>query len=278
MTDEKTWLMEYMETFAAARGLALPPGAAERFYRYAAFLLAQNEKMNLTALKTLQAVADGHFLDSLAPAAMGLIPDGSRIIDIGCGPGLPGLPLRFALENSEVTLVDSQRKRVRFMEEFIADTGLSGAKPVCARAEALAADPAYRERFDVAVSRAVAGLSVLCELCLPFVRVGGVMLAYKGRGAQEEAEAARGAVSALAFAYDMPLVLILVGFVYLCETLSDIIQVAYFKATHGKRIFRMTPIHHHFEMGGWSEVKIVFVFTFVTALTCAAAYWGAIVL
>lgn len=83
------------------------------------------------------------------------------------------------------------------MEEFIADTGLSGAKPVCARAEALAADPAYRERFDVAVSRAVAGLSVLCELCLPFVRVGGVMLAYKGRGAQEEAEAARGAVSAL---------------------------------------------------------------------------------
>ena len=75
MTDEKTWLMEYMETFAAARGLALPPGAAERFYRYAAFLLAQNEKMNLTALKTLQAVADGHFLDSLAPAAMGLIPD-----------------------------------------------------------------------------------------------------------------------------------------------------------------------------------------------------------
>ena len=197
MTDEKTWLMEYMETFAAARGLALPPGAAERFYRYAAFLLAQNEKMNLTALKTLQAVADGHFLDSLAPAAMGLIPDGSRIIDIGCGPGLPGLPLRFALENSEVTLVDSQRKRVRFMEEFIADTGLSGAKPVCARAEALAADPAYRERFDVAVSRAVAGVSVLCELCLPFVRVGGVMLAYKGRGAQEEAEAARGAVSAL---------------------------------------------------------------------------------
>lgn len=188
--------MEYMETFAAARGLALPPGAAERFYRYAAFLLAQNEKMNLTALKTLQAVADGHFLDSLAPAAMGLIPDGSRIIDIGCGPGLPGLPLRFALENSEVTLVDSQRSGCGLWRS-LSPIRPFGAKPVCARAEALAADPAYRERFDVAVSRAVAGLSVLCELCLPFVRVGGVMLAYKGRGAQEEAEAARGAVSAL---------------------------------------------------------------------------------
>ena len=83
-----------------------------------------------------------------------------------------------------------------------------------------------------------------------------------------------GAVSALAFAYDMPLVLILVGFVYLCETLSDIIQVAYFKATHGKRIFKMTPIHHHFELCGWSEEKIFGVFVTVTALLCALTYLG----
>ena len=173
-------------------------GAAERFYRYAAFLLAQNEKMNLTALKTLQAVADGHFLDSLAPAAMGLIPDGSRIIDIGCGPGLPELPLRFALENSEVTLErQSQRKRVRFMEEFIADTGLSGAKPVCARAEALAADPAYRERFDVAVSRAVAGLSVLCELCPLSVRASWRDARLQGPGRAGGGGSCARAVSAL---------------------------------------------------------------------------------
>ena len=83
-----------------------------------------------------------------------------------------------------------------------------------------------------------------------------------------------GAIAALAFAYDMPLILLLVGFVYLCETLSDIIQVAYFKATHGKRIFKMTPIHHHFEMCGWKEEKIVFVFTAITLVMCVLAYLG----
>ena len=85
-----------------------------------------------------------------------------------------------------------------------------------------------------------------------------------------------GAIAALAFAYDMPLILLLVGFVYLCETLSDIIQVAYFKATHGKRIFKMAPLHHHFEMCGWNEKKIVAVFTAVSALMCLLAYWGVV--
>ena len=83
-----------------------------------------------------------------------------------------------------------------------------------------------------------------------------------------------GAVSALAFAYDMPLVLILVGFVYLCETLSDIIQVTYFKLTHGKRVFKMAPLHHHFEMCGWKETKVVAVFASVSAVFCVLAYLG----
>ena len=83
-----------------------------------------------------------------------------------------------------------------------------------------------------------------------------------------------GVVCAMAFALDMPLVLILVGFVYILETLSDIIQIAYFKATHGKRIFKMAPIHHHFEMCGWKEVKIVLVFSFVSALMCVIAWFS----
>ena len=83
-----------------------------------------------------------------------------------------------------------------------------------------------------------------------------------------------GMVCGLAFALDIPLVLILVGIIYICETLSDIIQVTYFKLTHGKRIFRMAPLHHHLEMGGWSEVKLFCVFTGVTALCCILAYWG----
>ena len=81
-----------------------------------------------------------------------------------------------------------------------------------------------------------------------------------------------GAVAALAFAYDMPLILLLVGFVYLCETLSDIIQVTYFKLTHGKRIFKMAPLHHHFEMCGWKETKVVAVFTAVSVIGCVIAY------
>ena len=85
-----------------------------------------------------------------------------------------------------------------------------------------------------------------------------------------------GAIAALAFAYDMPLILLLVGFVYLCETLSDIIQVAYFKATHGKRIFRMAPLHHHLEMGGWSEKKVVFVFAGISLVFCILAFFGVI--
>ena len=83
-----------------------------------------------------------------------------------------------------------------------------------------------------------------------------------------------GAVAALAFACDMPLVLILVGIVYICETLSDIIQVAYFKLTHGKRVFKMAPLHHHFEMCGWKETKVVAVFTAVSAVFCMLAYLG----
>ena len=83
-----------------------------------------------------------------------------------------------------------------------------------------------------------------------------------------------GAVCGLAFGLDIPLVLILVGIIYIAETLSDIIQVGYFKLTHGKRIFRMAPLHHHLEMGGWSEVKLVGVFSGITVLACLLAYWG----
>ncbi len=83
-----------------------------------------------------------------------------------------------------------------------------------------------------------------------------------------------GAVCALAFALDIPLILVLVGIIYIIETLSDIIQILYFKATHGKRFFRMAPLHHHFELGGWSEVRIVFTFAGITILFCILAFLG----
>lgn len=85
-----------------------------------------------------------------------------------------------------------------------------------------------------------------------------------------------GAVAGMAFCLDIPLILVLVGIIYIAETMSDIIQVTYYKATHGKRIFRMAPLHHHFEMGGWSEVKLFLIFTLITAACCILAYWGVI--
>ena len=116
---------------------------------------------------------------------------------------------------------------------------------------------------------------------LPAALVGGLIayLAYNFHPAQvfmgdTGSLFLGGVVCAMAFALDMPLILILVGFVYICETLSDIIQVVYFKATHGKRIFKMAPIHHHFEMCGWKEEKIVFVFAGVSALMCILAWFG----
>ena len=83
-----------------------------------------------------------------------------------------------------------------------------------------------------------------------------------------------GAVCGMAFACDLPLILVPVGLIYIVETLSDIIQVTYFKLTHGKRIFKMAPLHHHFEMCGWSEKKIVFVFSAITAVMCVISYFG----
>jgi phospho-N-acetylmuramoyl-pentapeptide-transferase len=83
-----------------------------------------------------------------------------------------------------------------------------------------------------------------------------------------------GTVCGLAFVFDIPLIIVVVGIIYVAETLSDVLQVAYFKATHGRRIFRMAPLHHHFEMGGWSEKKLFFVYTGITSLCCILAFLG----
>ncbi len=120
---------------------------------------------------------------------MGLIADGSRIIDVGCGPGLPGCRC-FALENSD-DAGGQPAEAGAVYGGVIAGAGLDGAHPVCARAEVLAADAAFREQFDAAVSRAVASLPVLCELCLPLCARRRRDARLRGRGAQEEADAAR---------------------------------------------------------------------------------------
>ena len=148
--------------------------AAERFERFDALLRTWNEKMDLTAVRDGEA-PDRHYLDSLTAAP--LLPEGARVIDVGTGAGFPGVPLCIARPDLEMTLLDAREKRVEFLSLVVRELGLS-ARAVHARAEDFAR--AERERYDAALSRAVASLPVLAEWLLPLVRVGGRCVCWKG--------------------------------------------------------------------------------------------------
>lgn len=171
-------------------GLAMPQ--LELFETYYRELVAANEKMNLTAITGYEEAQTVHFLDSLTVLAA--LPQNAplKVIDVGSGAGLPGLPLRIARPDIELTLLDATAKKTGFLEKLTATLGLDGIEIINGRAETLAHDVRYREVFDVALARAVASLGALAELCLPFCRVGGVFIAQKkGDIAGEIAEAGR---------------------------------------------------------------------------------------
>ena len=152
-------------------------------------LLEKNKVMNLTAITDPQAVAHLHFLDSMA--LLNTVDfSGKTVIDVGCGAGFPGVPLKIAEPSIRLTLLDSLNKRVDWLAETLPGLGVE-AQCVSARAEEYAAD--HRESYDIAVSRAVARLNILAELCLPLVRVGGAFIAMKSAGSDGEiSQAARG--------------------------------------------------------------------------------------
>ena len=160
-----------------------------KFNALADRLVEVNAVMNLTAITDPRGVAVRHIADSLTVCAH--IPEGARVIDVGCGAGFPTLPLAVARPDISILALDSTAKRISFVSETAELLGLSNVSAVAARAEDAARDPELREKFDVAVSRAVARMSVLSELCLPFVRVGGVFAAMKGDGALAELEESR---------------------------------------------------------------------------------------
>lgn len=174
--------------------LGLPETAAPALADYARRMLRQNEVMNLTAITQPRDVATLHLLDSAAVAKY-IRLDGKQVVDVGTGAGLPGMVLRILRPDFDLTLLDSLGKRVDWLASVCADMGLDRVTCVHARAEDFAAQ--RREGYDVAVSRAVAQLNVLSELMLPLVKVGGVMVAMKSVGSDEEIAAARGAVGQL---------------------------------------------------------------------------------
>lgn len=166
----------------------------EKLEIFSSSLVEKNKVMNLTGITQPREIATLHLLDSLSLLPLAAL-DGASIVDVGTGAGFPGVPLAIALPNSRVTLLDSLNKRVDFLREAGQQLGLTNAEYVHGRAEEFAAD--HRESYDFAVSRAVASLPMLCELCLPLVKVGGQFLAMKSSHTEEEIAAARSAISKL---------------------------------------------------------------------------------
>lgn len=164
-------------------------GHIERFDRYAEMLVSYNEKVNLTALTSPDDIAEKHFIDSILPFLHFPLKEGASVIDVGTGAGFPSCPLKIIRDDILLTLVDSLNKRVNFLS-MLSDALSLEAECIHARAEELGRNSDYRERFDVATARAVANLPILCEYCMPFVKVGGYFVALKGsRGAEEAKEA-----------------------------------------------------------------------------------------
>jgi len=171
---------------AEAYGLSLTEEQFQQFDRYATLLLEWNTRMNLTALTEPRDVAVKHMIDSLTAYDAAIFAGRPAVLDVGTGAGFPGLPLKIFVPQIHLTLMDSLAKRVSFLEAVVHELGLDGVRCIHARAEEAARDKAHRERYDLAVSRAVARLPVLLEYTLPFVKPGGHLLALKGRAWEEE--------------------------------------------------------------------------------------------
>lgn len=166
-----------------------------KFWAYMTNLLEWNEKINLTAITEEDDIILKHFIDSLT--ILEYIPEKSNVIDVGTGAGFPGIPLKIVREDINMTLMDSLNKRITFLNEVINKLGLKKINAIHSRAEELAKMPEHREKYDIAVSRAVANLSTLSEYMIPFVKVGGKCICMKGSNIEEELETAKNAIKEL---------------------------------------------------------------------------------
>jgi len=195
------------ELFEGAQsfGVSPTPEQLDAFMKYKDLLLDWNTRMNLTGITEGTDVVYKHFVDSLTIvelikdqiAAAALTPEGASLIDVGTGAGFPGIPMKIMFPQLRVTLLDSVDKKLTFLKAVISEIGLTGIETVHLRAEDAGRSKQLREQYDIAVARALAPLPTLLELCMPFVKVGGVFVAMKGANAEQEALVSENALAEL---------------------------------------------------------------------------------
>lgn len=178
-------------------GLECSDEQVSKLNKYMQGILEWNEKVNLTRITEPEEFLVKHYLDSLVCCRRDEFLKAKKIIDVGTGAGFPGIPLAVMSPDKQFVLMDSLNKRLKIIDELCLDAGITNVQTVHARAEELARNKQHREKYDLCVSRAVANMAVLAEYCLPFIRVGGCLMAYKGPEAAEEAEAAEKAIKLL---------------------------------------------------------------------------------
>lgn len=171
--------------------------ALDRLLAYRDLALEWNNKVNMTTITNSEEFLQKHYIDSLTCAETPEYKAAATILDLGTGAGFPGIPLAVLSPDKEFVLLDSLNKRVRIVAELAETIGLTNVRLVHGRAEDLARKPELREHFDLCVSRAVANLATLSELCLPFIKVGGTFIAYKGPDCEKEIESANRAAGLL---------------------------------------------------------------------------------
>ena len=192
---EKKRFEEEMSKKSKILGVRFSVEQIEQFYKYMNLLIEWNEKMNLTAITEPKEIILKHFIDSIT--ILKYIDDNSKLVDVGTGAGFPGVPLSIMNPTLKITLVDSLNKRLIFLQEVVKELNLKNIEIVHARAEEFGQNKNYREKFDIATSRAVANLATLSEYLVPLVKIGGKIISMKASNAKEEINDAQKAIEVL---------------------------------------------------------------------------------